>query len=575
MNYCILRTDKLSTFGNITGSSEHNFRERVTENADPKRTPLNKTAGAQNTAEVITGVKARLKTVKTVRKNAVLAVEYFIGASPEWFTTALEKQREAYFDDAEKWLKQRHGAENVIAFTRQYDETSPHVCAYVVPIDPRGKLNCSFFQDGRAKLQALQTEFAAKVGEKYGLQRGIEGSTAKHGTIKDYYCVVNEPTPQPRTIVPKVPERTFSEQVKESLGGTTVHSKAAAAAELAKKKRQAEIKAQREAEQAKAKQYEVLKREMKDQSAALASLRATSVQLRHIQLDLVMERFGAIPDPADIHNWITPCGRVTVNGTKFFNHDTGKVGDGGIYLAMHLEQCDYKAAVNMLAAKFGTGAVLSQAIITVKDTIEAIAAEPAPPFVPPSPAPENWPIVRDYLHHVRKISLHLLEDLKNRGQLNADRFKNCVFFLADGLGAELHGTGEKPFHWIRGEKAGLLLIGKEKKVAIVEYAIDALSLRDLGKFGGSILATCGNAASNVKHWANAWRQEGYEVVAAQGNDGPGDAQAAALGDVQRLRPVLKDWNADLVASKSSPPKPVHVQKPKPPAPISYEGPSPP
>lgn len=393
-------------------------------------------------------------------------------------------------------------------------------------------------------------------------------------TIKDYYGVVNKPTPQPRTVVPKVPERTFSEKIKESLGGITVHSKAAAAAELAREKRQAEIKAQREAEQAKAKQYEVLKREMKDQSAALAELRATSVQLRHIQLDLVMERFGAIPDPADIHNWITPCGRVTVTGTKFLNQDTGNVGDGGIYLAMHLEQCDYKAAVNMLAAKFGTDAVLSQAIITFKDKIEAIAAEPAPPFVPPPPAPENWPIVRDYLHNVRKISLNLLEDLKNRGQLHADQFKNCVFFLADGLGIELHGTGEKPFHWIRGEKADFFLIGKEKKVAIVEYAIDALSLRDLGKFGGSIVATYGDVTSNVKRSADAFRQEGYEVFAAQGNDGPGDAQAAALGDVQRLRPVLKDWNSDLVASKSPPPKPIHVQKPKPQDPISYEEPSP-
>ena len=103
------------------------------------------------------------------------------------------QQREAYFDQAEKWLKERHGAENVIAVTRQYDETSPHVCAYVVPIDPKGKLNCSHFLDGREKLTQMQTDFADKVGRQFGLERGIEGSKAKHKTIKQYYAEIQAP----------------------------------------------------------------------------------------------------------------------------------------------------------------------------------------------------------------------------------------------------------------------------------------------------------------------------------------------------------------------------------------------
>ena len=107
------------------GSAQHNFREQDTPNADPERTALNRTNGAQSSKELVAEVKARLATQDKVRKNAVLAVEYFVGASPEWFSQADAKQREAYFDQAEKWLKDRHGAENVIAVTRQYDETSP------------------------------------------------------------------------------------------------------------------------------------------------------------------------------------------------------------------------------------------------------------------------------------------------------------------------------------------------------------------------------------------------------------------------------------------------------------------
>ena len=93
MPYAILRTAKLTTFGNIGGSASHNFRERETLNADPQLTPGNVTSGAQSAKDVIAVTKARLETVKTVRKNAVLAVEYFIGASPEWFKTQTVKVR--------------------------------------------------------------------------------------------------------------------------------------------------------------------------------------------------------------------------------------------------------------------------------------------------------------------------------------------------------------------------------------------------------------------------------------------------------------------------------------------------
>ena len=279
MSYAILRTAKLTSLGNVGGSAQHNFRERKTENADPERTPSNRTAGAQSSRAVVEAVKARLATVPTVRKNAVLAIEYFIGASPEWFKEQSLKAREAYFDAAEEWLKARHGAENVIAFTRQYDETSPHACAYVVPIDPKGKLNCSHFLDGRTKLSEMQTEFAEKVGRRFNLERGIEGSKAKHQTIKQYYAKIQAPTPEIRTKIPSAQPATIAEKVLESVGIETAHSRASETQAAAKRKRDLEVKAMSESLIAKATQYDIEQKANKSRDLRLSELRSQSVHL--------------------------------------------------------------------------------------------------------------------------------------------------------------------------------------------------------------------------------------------------------------------------------------------------------
>ena len=42
-------------------------------------------------------------------------------------------------------------------------------------------------------LSQLQTDFAKDVGQRHGLERGIEGSQAKHQTIKEFYAQVNQP----------------------------------------------------------------------------------------------------------------------------------------------------------------------------------------------------------------------------------------------------------------------------------------------------------------------------------------------------------------------------------------------
>lgn len=555
MPYAILRIAKLSKMGNISASASHNFRERKTPNADPSRTPSNTTTGAQNTREVLAKVKERLATVPTVRKNAVLAVEYFVGMSPEF----VEKGGDVngYFDAAEKWLKEKHGAANVIAVTRQFDETTPHICAYVVPIDPAGKLNARHFFGGREKMSALQTEFAEKCGKPFGLMRGIEGSKAKHQRVKRFYAQIQAPTPEPTTQIPPEPEPpTIGQQVAELMGIETKHSKAEAARLEAQRKLRDEIRAKRRAERAKARQYDIEKAAKKAREAELAELRATAAVARDLPLALVLERLGATQDPKDKNNWRTPTGRITVTGSKFFNHDTGKGGGGAIDLVIEQTDTNYKGAVNWLSREFGTGAVLSETVARLKPELEAIAKDKPSldPMKPHQPEPSKWDTVRRYLVETRRLGARLVDSLHEGGYIYADRFKNAVFLLGKGRGLSLRGTGGEPFHGVRGEKAPFILGPSDKasqKVAFVESPIDALSLRTLG-FSGRIVATVGNAAEVAKALAERYRAEGLTIVAAFDNDKAGDAMARNLGQCERMRPQGKDWNEDLCTPPLTP-----------------------
>lgn len=188
MAMAILRTAKLKSMGNVAASLSHTYRTRETHNADPKRY-------AENTLErspqaVLEDLKAKLPDKR--RKDAVLCIEYMVSASPQWFEGKSRAQQDAYFEEAKRWLTERHGAANVLDFSIHRDEKSPHAVAYVVPL-AQGKLNAKKWLGGRAALSAMQTDFAKRVGNRHGLERGVEGSKATHTTVKEFYAALNAP----------------------------------------------------------------------------------------------------------------------------------------------------------------------------------------------------------------------------------------------------------------------------------------------------------------------------------------------------------------------------------------------
>lgn len=186
MPFAILRTAKLKTPGSIGGSLAHTFRTRETPNADPSKRLLNEHHGPDTPEAVKAAIEARLPAKR--RSDAVLAIEYFVGMSPEAFQGGQDRAgTAAYFRDALDWLKARHGPENVISAHVHRDETTPHLVAYVVPRDG-DKLNAKKWLGGKATLSAMQTDFAERVGRQHGLERGLEGSRATHKTVREFYA---------------------------------------------------------------------------------------------------------------------------------------------------------------------------------------------------------------------------------------------------------------------------------------------------------------------------------------------------------------------------------------------------
>ena len=192
--------------GSVAASMQHCYRERNTHNADQERTPDNQHLVAKSTDEAMGKLRALLPEKR--RKDAVLAVEYVMSASPEWFEKATPEQEKAFFRQSLQWLADKYGADRIVTASIHRDETTPHLSAFVVPLTEDKRLSAKEFIGSRDKMRADQTTYAACVAN-LGLERGIEGSKAKHQSIREYYAKVNQaesavlPKITPEDLTPK------------------------------------------------------------------------------------------------------------------------------------------------------------------------------------------------------------------------------------------------------------------------------------------------------------------------------------------------------------------------------------
>lgn len=208
MGYAILRIKKLKSAIAIRNSLKHAFREQETPNADLTRLEENTHIGAESSQQAIEKFNAGLPT--KIRKNAVLALEYLITASPEDMANKTRDEQDKYFADALGYLHKKYNAENVFYAGVHRDETTPHMYAYVLP-KLEDKLNARHFIGGhKDRMSELQTEFHEEVGNNHGLERGVKGSQARHQDIGRYYAKVNAKAPSFDSV--ELPEKGLLEK---------------------------------------------------------------------------------------------------------------------------------------------------------------------------------------------------------------------------------------------------------------------------------------------------------------------------------------------------------------------------
>lgn len=209
MAYAIMRCKKLASAGSVASALRHCYRERETPNADADRTPQNEHGAAKSTDEAMGKLRAMLPVKR--RKDAVLAVEYLMTASPEWWEKATPEQQREFFKQSKQWLADKFGADRIFVATIHRDETSPHLSAFVVPLTADGRLSAKELIGGREQLSKDQTSYAECV-HHLGLERGIEGSKARHTTISQYYARVDMPLPKPPVV--EVPKPSLMDKAK-------------------------------------------------------------------------------------------------------------------------------------------------------------------------------------------------------------------------------------------------------------------------------------------------------------------------------------------------------------------------
>jgi chaperonin cofactor prefoldin len=201
MPYAISRIAKLKQ-SNIGGSGMHVSRTRVTLNADPNKLSENQTLIHNNDrdlplSEVVHNKIHSVHQNRKIRTDAVYAVEILLTASPEYFRPDDPSKYGEYQQDkldgwmaaSQKWLKDEYG-DRIVRAELHLDEATPHIHAYLVPVDAQGQLNCKKIFGGRAKMFAFQDSYAAAT-KHLGLERGVKESIAEHTTVKEYYEIVN------------------------------------------------------------------------------------------------------------------------------------------------------------------------------------------------------------------------------------------------------------------------------------------------------------------------------------------------------------------------------------------------
>ena len=212
MGYAVLHLEKAK--GTDSRMSVHIERTVHPKNADRTRTHLNRELvqfpeGVRNRTQAIAH---RIETAGIRRKvsaNQVKAIRILLtGSNKDMKQMEAEGRIEDWCNDSLKWIRETYGEQNLVSAVLHMDEKTPHIHATVIPIvtgerrkagqeeqngkkkyrkkNPQDVRLCADDVMARHRLKHYQDTYAQAMN-KYGLQRGVDGSLAKHISTMQYY----------------------------------------------------------------------------------------------------------------------------------------------------------------------------------------------------------------------------------------------------------------------------------------------------------------------------------------------------------------------------------------------------
>ncbi len=214
MGYVVLHLDKSPD--NEVPMTAHIARTKMPPNAVPELTYLNEelVGFPEGVADRTEAINHRLEHAGPTRKigtNQVRVIRVMLTGTQEDMQHIVQEGRlKAWCADNLEWLRRTFGAENVVSAVLHMDEATSHIHAAVVPIvtGERRKIRekktdepnkrryrtksaarprlCADDVMSRVKLKEYQDTYAIAMA-KYGLQRGIDGSKARHVTTQEFY----------------------------------------------------------------------------------------------------------------------------------------------------------------------------------------------------------------------------------------------------------------------------------------------------------------------------------------------------------------------------------------------------
>jgi molybdopterin converting factor small subunit len=211
MGYAVLHLEK--TNGTDSAMSAHIERTIAPKNADPERTHLNRELiafpdGVRNRTQAIQHRLDNAGLQRKIGKNQVRAIRVLLtGSNENMKRIEAENKLDEWCNDNIRWLGETYGTKNIVSAVLHLDETTPHIHATLVPIvnterkkkkseaqvkknyrkkNPNAPRLSADDVMTRTKLKEYQDTYAETMA-KYGLQRGIDGSEARHIGTSQYY----------------------------------------------------------------------------------------------------------------------------------------------------------------------------------------------------------------------------------------------------------------------------------------------------------------------------------------------------------------------------------------------------